>query len=67
MHSDKGSPVGQLAAEWVDGHLVHEAVIGSGGAWTPHDQRADWVKERVSSDTAEASSQCVFFWVKFRT
>lgn len=34
-----------------------QAVIGWGGAGTPHDQRADWLKGHVNSDTVLAGSQ----------
>lgn len=57
--------MGQMAREWVGGHLVCEAVMGWGDAWTPHDQRADWVKGHVNSDTAVTGSQCVLVSVKF--
>lgn len=65
-HSGKGSAAGWMAGEWVDGRLVHEAVIGRGNSWTPHDERADWVKKCVNRDIAVVGSQCVLILVKFQ-
>lgn len=63
-HSGKGSAVGWWP-EWVGGCLICEAGIGWGDAWTPHDQRADWVKGHINSNTAVAGRQCVLSLVKF--
>uniref|UniRef100_A0A8C0ZAY4 Ig-like domain-containing protein n=1 Tax=Cyanistes caeruleus TaxID=156563 RepID=A0A8C0ZAY4_CYACU len=58
-HSGKGSAAGQMVREWAGGHLMGEAVIVWGDAWPPHNQRADWVKGHINSNTAVAGSQCV--------
>lgn len=55
-----------MAGEWVDGCFVCEAVVGWEDVWTPHAQRADWVKGHVDSDTTVAADNPCLFWVKFR-